>query len=88
MTPNVIKQQATGNIFADTYRVRNGNSIGRKYNIKGLHTFLKDFPMDVPEDIREDLASYERYRKRRKARWESRKRSSKLEQAKVAEQVL
>ena len=90
MTPNVIKKQATGNIFADTYRVsRNGKGIGRQYDIKGLYTLLKSFPISVPEEVKEDLFFYEKYLKRKKARWEARKRNSKLEkQAEVTEQVL
>ena len=91
MTPNVIKQQITGNVFVDTYRVsRNEKGIGRKYNIKGLYTLLKSFSgIDIPNEVRKDLDFYKAYRKKKKEQWNARKRKSRLEkEAQVPEQVL
>jgi hypothetical protein len=84
MALKVIKQESTGNVFVDTYRIRRNESCsGRKYTLKGLYTFLNsgDAPLnvDVPERIRKDLSLYEEHCERKKKEWENRKRESKLE---------
>ncbi len=84
MALKVIKQTRTGNLFADTYRVRNGKPGGNgNYYIGGLYAFLssQDFSdVEISPKVREELEAYERYCKERKKVWKGRgTRESKLE---------
>ena len=70
---------STENIFANRYRLRNGQASGRQYDIKGLYTLLrsKDCPkgIDVPGDIAQDLRAYEEYRTMRERQFAAKKNS-------------
>lgn len=82
MTPHIVKQHSTGNIFADRYRIISGEGLGREYCIKGLHTFLNsnDCPkwLEVPDSIKPDLDAYQRYREEAKKKFRRSSRKSKL----------
>ena len=87
----VIRQQNTGNIFVNVYRViKREDCAGKKYSIKGLYTLLNSNGFskeDISREVQEDLNFYEKYRERKKREWETKK--SKLEEkAKISEQVL
>jgi len=84
MALKIIKQTKTGNLFADTYRVKNGKLGGTgSYYIGGLYTFLSSHnpsAVEIPPPIREELEAYERYCRERKKVWKGRgTRESKLE---------
>jgi len=89
MALKIAKTTNTGNFFADTYRVKNGNpeNRGNEYRIDGLYSFLcsTDSPVgEVSKSVLEDLEHYRRYKEERKKIWKSRgSRESKLEASHV-----
>ena len=79
MTLRLEALSSTGNIFANKYRLRNGQSSGRQYDIKGLYTFLRsgDCPkgIDVPEEVAQDLREYGECCEARKRQFADKKNS-------------
>ena len=79
----VVKQDVTGNIFVDIYRVKNEQCVGRRYKLKGLYIFLnsRDAPkgLEIPALVRQDLVAYEEYREDSKKRFGEKHKRNKLE---------